>query len=372
MNAIRSASIFGHLALGLLVVSSLAACGDSGGGGKKTQDAALDSKGGETGKDAFIPGTPDGPGLDGPTSDIAVLAEAGTADGPKDSPTQLPDAALVDGGLEGPPRFLDAGSLLDASDAKSAEAGGSPNDSPPLLDSAGSGSESGTLDTSAVEAAPAFACTELDPTLPSDVSKRLCFDFGGVDDASKFTPETGTWSVVDGAYHCVGPADGQITCPGGAFTGSGMTTSVLTGLAATDVRVHARLTSWTRPDKVLVLRSRPSGNRIEINFRSLYDAHDGGDLTISALVDCQDITFFSTTPISIPQYPYQSIAVDVELRGPRLRIAVNGAQVYDDVPQALGQDGGTWLLPTDPGSVGFGVFLDGEDVFDDFVVEVLK
>jgi hypothetical protein len=89
-------------------------------------------------------------------------------------------------------------------------------------------------------------------------------------------------------------------------------------------------------------------------------------------VDCQNITFVSTIPISIPQYPYQSIAVDVELRGQRLTIAMNGTQVYDDVPQAPGPDGGTWLLPTDPGSVGFGVFLDGEDVFEDLVVEVLK
>ena len=53
-----------------------------------------------------------------------------------------------------------------------------------------------------------------------------------------------------------------------------MTTSVLSTLSATNVRLHARMTSMTRPDKVIVLRSQPSGNRIEVNFRSYFDMND--------------------------------------------------------------------------------------------------
>jgi hypothetical protein len=244
------------------------------------------------------------------------------------------------------------------------------------VDNAGPGN---LIDAAASEAGgevPAsFACSSLG-SVALDVSTRLCFDFSSPSDVGSFTPEAGTWSVVDGTYRAIGPQDGQITCPGGTFGGSAMTASVLTTLSATDVRVHARMTSWPGPDKVLVLRSRPSGNRIEINFRSYYYLSDGtrtaGDVVISALFDCNNITFVDTGIINVPQYSYQPMEVDVQLRGQRLTIAVDGNQVYDDTPSTTDSDGGTWQLPTQPGSVGFGVFADGQDVFDDLVVEVLK
>jgi len=224
-------------------------------------------------------------------------------------------------------------------------------------------------------AAPsAFVCGSLG-AVASDVSQRLCYDFSDPAESNEFTSEAGTWSVMDGAYHVTGPINGQVTCPGDQFSGTAMTTSVLTTLRAADVRVHARMTSWTRPDKVLVLRSQPSGDRIELNFRSHFDNGNlpgGDDISISALIACRQVFFVLPNVIQLSQLNYQAIVVDVQLRGQRLTIAVDGNQLYDDIPIATDLDGGLWQLPTAPGSVGFGVFLDGESVFDDLIVEVLK
>jgi hypothetical protein len=153
-----------------------------------------------------------------------------------------------------------------------------------------------------------------------------------------------------------------------------MTTSVLSTLSATNVRLHARMTSMTRPDKVIVLRSQPSGNRIEVNFRSYFDMNDkqyGGDVVISALYNCHQVFFVLPDAISIPQYDNQPIAVDVQLLGQRLTISLDGRQIYDDTPTATDLDSGTRQLPAESGSVGFGVFYDGEVAFDDLIVEVL-
>jgi hypothetical protein len=355
MSPNRSPFIRWHLALGLLVFPFLGACGDSSTGGNANKDgsfAGRDAYGnpGPDESDVLLPTTPDVS-----NSDTASLAEAGPTDVGLDSV----------GGLDGPGRLLDTGN----NDVR-------PSEAPPALDSAAeTGAEGGTRDAlveqSGGEVQPAFACVSLG-TLASDVSQRLCYDFSSASDSSNFTNEAGTWSVPDGTYHGVGPADGQITCPGGPHAGTGMTTSVLTTLSAADVRVHARMTSWNNPDKVLVLRSRASGDRIEINFRSYWANQQGGDVVVQSLVGCQEIIYVAPGTIPVPQYPYQAIEVDVRLRGQRLSIALDGKQVYDDSPTATDVDGGTHLLPTEAGSVGFGVFWDGEDVFDDLVVEVLK
>ena len=223
------------------------------------------------------------------------------------------------------------------------------------------------------EVQPAFACASLGP-FQSNVSQRLCFDFSDPSQCNSFKPEAGSWSDVDGSYHGTGPTNGQITCPGGPFTGTAMTTSVLSTLSATNVRLHARMTSMTRPDKVIVLRSQPSGNRIEVNFRSYFDMNDkqyGGDVVISALYNCHQVFFVLPDAISIPQYDNQPIAVDVQLLGQRLTISLDGRQIYDDTPTATDLDSGTRQLPAESGSVGFGVFYDGEVAFDDLIVEVL-
>lgn len=365
MNPDRSPCVRWHLALGLLVFPFLGACGDSATGENANKDgsfAGRDAYGnpGPDESDVLFPATPDVS-----NSDTAPLAEAGPTDVGPDSVAMLPDAPLLDSGADGPGRLLDTGN----EDVPPSEA------LPALDSSAEMVAEGGTLDAlvekSGGEVQPAFACASLGP-LASDVSQRLCYDFNSASDSSNFTNEAGTWSVQDGTYHGVGPADGQITCPGGAHAGTGMTTSVLTTLSAADVRVHAKMTSWNNPDKVLVLRSRASGDRIEINFRSYWADQQAGDVVIQSLVGCQGITYVAPGTISVPQYPYQAIEVDVLLRGQRLSIAMDGKQIYDDSPTATDVDGGTHLLPTEAGSVGFGVFWDGEDVFDDLVVEVLK
>ena len=365
MSPNRSPYVRWHLALGLLVFPFLGACGDSGTGGNANKDgsfAGTDRYGnpGPDGSDVLLPTAPDVS-----NSDTAALAEAGPTDVGPDSVAMLPDAHLLDSGPDGPGRLLDNGNK----DVP-------PSEAPPALDSAAEmGAEGGTLDAlveqSGGEVQPAFACLSLG-TLASDVSQRLCYDFNSASDSSNFTNEAGTWSVPDGAYHGVGPVDGQITCPGGPHAGTGMTTSVLTTLSAADVRVHARMTSWNNPDKVLVLRSRASGDRIEINFRSYWANQQVGDVVVQSLVGCQEIIYVAPGTIQVPQYPYQAIEVDVQLRGQRLSIAMDGKQLYDDSPTATDVDGGTHPFPTEAGSVGFGVFWDGEDVFDDLVVEVLK
>ena len=381
MKPSRSSYERGHVALGLLVFSFLGACGDSGAGGKAKTDGSLDGRDarvnpGSDGSDVLSPTNLDVPAsLDVSNSDTTPLADVGPTDVAADSVAMLPDVPLLDSGRDGPGPLLDVGSdgagpLLDTGNNDIAR-----SDAPPALDSAATGGpEGGTLDALAAEASSvqsAFACSSLGP-LASDVSQRLCYDFSSASDSSNFTNEAGTWSVQDGTYHGLGPQDGQITCPGGPHAGSGMTTSVLTSLSAADVRVHARMTSWTTPDKVLVLRSHASGDRVEINFRSYWGNQQAGDVVIQSLIGCQQFQYVGPDTIRVPQYPYQAVDVDVQLRGQRLTIAMDGNQLYDDSPTVTDVDGGMHSLPTEAGSVGFGVFWNGEDVFDDFVVEVLK
>ena len=57
----------------------------------------------------------------------------------------------------------------------------------------------------------------------------------------------------------------------------------LDNFSAADVRVHVQMTSVDRADKVIVLRSRGSGDCIELNFVAFWDdsgAQQGGVLVI--------------------------------------------------------------------------------------------
>jgi hypothetical protein len=365
----------GRLALGLLVLPFLGACGDSSDGTKALTDGSLD------GRDArvdLVSGGADvsfSDSLDAANRDTAPLADAGPTDVTLDRGAILADVPALDSGRDGPGPLLDVGTdtpspLVDSGNDDIAR-----NDAPPTLDGAATGgAEAGASDGVATEAGgvqPAFACASLGP-LASDVSQRLCYDFSSAGDSSSFTSEAGAWSVEDGTYHGAGPQDGQVTCPGGANAGSGMTTSVLATLSAADVRVHARMTTWSSPDKVLVLRSLASGSRIEVNFRSYWGDQQAGDLVIQSLVGCKTSSYLAPDTIRVPQYPYQAVEVVVQLRGQRMTIAMDGKQLYDDSPIATDGDGGTCGLPAQAGSVGFGVFKEGEAVFDNLVVEVLK
>ena len=239
------------------------------------------------------------------------------------------------------------------------------------LDSAGSGSpEAGVIDARAMdtagdEASPGtFSCTGQDVP-DSGVLLQRCYDFSDPASAADFDSEAGTWVVANGSYIATGPSD-QVTCPGGSLGGSGMAASVLRGFSAQDVRVHAKLVGVTDADEVIVLRSRPGGNRIELNFRANFvdnGVATGGDLVIAELRDCVDITYVDVNTILIPHAMGRAIVVDVELVGQHLTLAMDGNVVFDR----------TVDVATDPGSVGFAVFQHGfQAMFDDFRVEVLK
>ena len=219
--------------------------------------------------------------------------------------------------------------------------------------------------------AGSFSCGALDcslDTVDSGSIRRLCCDFAGpADNAAHFNSEAGTWAVLDGSYDAKGPST-QVTCPGGVTGGSGMSASVLSDLSMPDVQVHAKMTSIMGPDKVLVLRSRPGGNRIELNFVANYSHMGearGGVLNISELVDCVNVirkgVNANGSNIQIPHAMGQAIIVDVWLIGTHLSVLVDAKIVFDD------------MLPVSPaaGSVGFAVSHDAETQFDDLVVQIL-
>lgn len=190
-----------------------------------------------------------------------------------------------------------------------------------------------------------------------------CVDFADDSSADRFTPEGGTWTVKDGAYVATAP-DERTNCSDGdpETMGSDMTASLLDGFSASALLMHARLTSIERPDKVIVLRERDSGNRIELNFRANFDdggEPSGGDLVIQELLDCQFIPHVRPGTVLIPHEIGQPIDVDIELQGQSLRVDVDGEPAFS----------GTLDIATDAGSVGFAVITSSTAQFDDLTVE---
>jgi len=224
------------------------------------------------------------------------------------------------------------------------------------------------MDTSG-ETAPSFCATQ--GGVDAGAGQRLCYDFSDPASVGDFVPEAGTWMVASGTYTATGPSE-QVTCPNG--DGSLMTESVLAKLTAQDVRLHAKMTAVSSPDKVIVLRSRPGGNRIELNFRAnfVFDGiAQGGDLHVSALVDCEQVTYVPVGTILIPHAVGQTVVVDVELIGRHLAVVVDGKTVFNDT-LPLPNDAETVSFPTEPGKVGFAAFRQAVTRFDDFLVEVLN
>jgi hypothetical protein len=217
--------------------------------------------------------------------------------------------------------------------------------------------------TSASVTPSPFSCQDLAASTDAgaaDAGAALCYDFSK-DDTVSFTPQGGTWAIVNGGYIGVGPA-AEVTCVG---SGSLMTATMLNNFSATDVRVRAKLTSLTRIDKVLILRERDPGNRIEVNFRATHVYPDGstvgGDLVIQELVGCQFTILLVPKTVLIPHDPLQTISVDVQLRGTHFHILVDGNVVFDnDVP-----------VVTAAGSVGMAIITNTQALFDDFIVEKL-
>ena len=273
------------------------------------------------------------------------LKDAGPDLGAMDPPSNLPDAA-VDQEIATLDNATDANPVVGAPDAMPMDTG---DDLSPASFSCGS--LDGSLDT-------------LDP----GPAQRICCDFANSSCGADFNSEAGTWVISNGSYNASGPPS-QVTCPGGAFGGSGMSASVLSNFSTPDVRVHAKMTSVKGPDKVLVLRSRPGGNRIELNFVANY-TYDGealgGFLNISELVGCVNATYLAVGAGSysapIPHAIGQAIVVDVQLIGSHLTVLVDAKEVFDDILE----------ISNAAGSVGFAVFRDAETQFNDLVVEVLQ
>jgi hypothetical protein len=330
------------------LVLALQACNGSGGSSAKKLDASTDGPGGAV--DA---------GLDAVSNrDGNVGVDAGPADTARQESSMGAEVGALDV-LGGDVKDVAGASEVGAVDAVTyVDGDGATKDRPPM-----GALDASTLDMGGETWAGSFSCP-LPATPDSGVTQQLCYDFSDPASAADFTPEAGTWEVSDGTYNATAPA-AQVTCPGGAFGGSGMTASVLNNLSAQDVRVHALMTSVLGPDKELVLRSRPGGNRIELNFRANFTYQgvaQGGDLYISELVDCVNSAYVDVGTILIPHAVGQAIAVDVELIGQHLTVVVDGNQVFDN----------TLSVSTVAGSVGFAVFRDEQTVFDDLLVDVLK
>lgn len=162
---------------------------------------------------------------------------------------------------------------------------------------------------------PQLSCESLE-----DRDLVFCDDFAD-GTAAGWTPEGGSWSVVDGRYVGSGPASLD-ALPCGA---SRMTASLREGSASTDVRLHAELGSLARVDKTLVLRATDGSNRIELNLRS----DPLNDLVVQELVDCEAVFLTEEGSIPVPHGFDERIEVEVELRGEHLRVRVDGEVVLD-------------------------------------------
>jgi hypothetical protein len=145
----------------------------------------------------------------------------------------------------------------------------------------------------------------------------LCDDFNGGDD-SGWSPEGGSWEIVDGRYVGHGPSE-----PDGAACASLMTASLREGSEATDLTMHAELGSDERLDKTIVLRATDGANRIELNFRGA----PINDVIVQELVDCEVVYLTEEGQVHVEQPEGERIGVDVMLRGERLEVTVDGQQV---------------------------------------------
>jgi hypothetical protein len=334
-----------HWLVGVAIAVGLAACGDSKESGKSASGGAVSSSAGHGGS-----GTA-GKGSGGtPSTDTAGKGSGGTSSTDTAGKGSGGTSSTDTGGSGGTTSNASGGSS-GASVSGDGGGGGGANDS------AGG---TGAGGTSVAPTPSTFVCSDLG-ALASDASDRKCYDFSNSSDTTAFAADGGDWKPVDGAYFGHGP-EAVVTC---VDSDSKLTATTLTGFSAADVRVHAKLTSLSGVDKALVLRARDSGNRIEINFRAnfvLDDATHGNDLVIQELINCEYKRYVNIGDVLIPHTAGQTIAVDVELSGQRVKVTVDGNVKYDS----------TLPVATAAGSVGFALFLNSVAMFDDFVVETLK
>lgn len=345
----------------LLLAAPLAyaACGDSdesndGGDADAASGQAGSASGGRSGGGGRAGASGASPGGTGPSG--------GTAGRPSNGDAGQGGAAAGEGGAPagGAPSAGTSGTGdPGSSGAFTGGAGGTDGE---LAGGAG-GSEVG----GAGGTGPTGFCATLEPP-GTDVTARRCLDFDETGTADDFTPEGGEWVVQEGAYVGTTPEEPNDCGDDGTL----MWGSTLDGFSAADVRVRGKLTTVSGADKVVVLRHANPRNRLELNFRANYVDTEGnaggGDLVLQELVDCQSTNTIDVGEILLPHAATDTLAVEIELRGQRLVVNVNGSQVLDRT-----FSGDDVLRTTAPGSVGFGVFTFGGSArFDDVVVEALQ
>jgi hypothetical protein len=147
----------------------------------------------------------------------------------------------------------------------------------------------------------------------------FCDDFNE-GEADAWSPEGGSWTVVDGRYVGEGPME-----VGGDCGASLMTASYREGSEATDLSMHVELAAEARLDKTIVLRASDAANRIELNFRGA----PINDLIVQELVGCEVVYHSEEGEIAVEQPEGEPIAVDIELEGQHLRVIVDDELVID-------------------------------------------
>lgn len=196
-----------------------------------------------------------------------------------------------------------------------------------------------------------------------DASNFKCSDAGGDPlfcadfndgETRGFDWEGGDWEVIDGRLVGYGP-----DAPPGNCADHLMTHAVLTDVQPQDVHVSLEMAAMERVDKVVLLRSANTANRMQLNFRALTRDGDYGDLMVQETRNCAFTILTQPGEIPIGHDMGEKIDVDIWLTGTRLRVEIDGNQVVDR----------DFDIVVQSGSVGLGVIDHAASMFDDVVVE---
>lgn len=133
---------------------------------------------------------------------------------------------------------------------------------------------------------------------------------------------------------------------------------------ARNVEVELDMTSLSRVDKMLILRSTDPANHIELNFRAERPNEFPADLFVVEKYNCEIVFITPEFSVPIPQHLIgQTIHVRTLLVGNRLTVWVNGSQVVDQSFPFSNQKAG---------NVGLGVIVpEGITAFDNVRVRNL-
>lgn len=149
------------------------------------------------------------------------------------------------------------------------------------------------------------------------------FDAGN---ANHWTPQGGTWAVINREYVVRGTAGTPTSC---GFP-LDIAQSVISRLSASNVEVEADMRSIQRVDKFLVLRSARADREIFINFRAERPGSFPADLVVSQFDHCEQTNLTPEFSVLIPPHQVgQTIHVHAILIGSRLRILIDDVLVLD-------------------------------------------